>query len=96
MPAPTPIPVAILGVTGYAGEIALRILLNHPHFTVVHAGSDRLGGTMVADAVPSFAGETDLVPVRDPSFINHRTARAYSGAELLGEFFNQLEAVGFT
>ena len=27
----------------------------------VHAGSDRLGGTKVADAVPSFAGETDLV-----------------------------------
>jgi N-acetyl-gamma-glutamyl-phosphate reductase len=60
-----PIPVAILGVTGYAGEIALRILLGHPGFTVVHAGSDRLHGKRVADAVPSFEGETDLVMAPD-------------------------------
>jgi len=54
-------PVAILGATGYAGEIAVRILLGHPAFRIVHAGSDRLGGTRLADAAPSFAGETDLV-----------------------------------
>ncbi len=57
----TPIPVAVLGATGYAGELSIRILLGHPGFTVVHAGSDRLGGTRLADAVPSFQGETDLV-----------------------------------
>jgi N-acetyl-gamma-glutamyl-phosphate reductase len=56
-----PIPVAILGATGYAGEGALRILLGHPGFTVVHAGSDRLGGKPLAEAAPAFAGETDLV-----------------------------------
>ena len=71
------IPVAILGVTGYAGEIALRILLNHPRFTVVHAGSDRLGGQQVADAVPSFAGETDLVMSPDtPEAIRASGAKA--------------------
>jgi N-acetyl-gamma-glutamyl-phosphate reductase len=59
------IPVAILGVTGYAGEIALRILLGHPGFTVVHAGSDRLHGKAVAEAVPGFLGETDLVMAPD-------------------------------
>ena len=63
--APTPIPVAILGVTGYSGEVALRILLGHPGFTVVHAGSDRLHGQRIADAVPAFAGETDLVMAPD-------------------------------
>jgi N-acetyl-gamma-glutamyl-phosphate reductase len=74
---PSAIPVAILGVTGYAGEIALRILLNHPHFTVVHAGSDRLHGQRVADAVPSFAGETDLVMSPDtPEAILASGARA--------------------
>jgi N-acetyl-gamma-glutamyl-phosphate reductase len=57
----TPIPVAVLGATGYAGEGALRILLNHPGFTVVHAGSDRLFGKPLAEAVPSFLGETDLI-----------------------------------
>ncbi len=56
-----PIPVAVLGATGYAGELSIRILLGHPGFTVVHAGSDRLGGTRLADAVPSFQGETELV-----------------------------------
>jgi N-acetyl-gamma-glutamyl-phosphate reductase len=59
------IPVAILGVTGYAGEVALRILLGHPHFTVVHAGSDRLHGQRVADALPAFTGDTDLVMAPD-------------------------------
>ena len=71
------IPVAILGVTGYAGEIALRILLNHPHFTVVHAGSDRLHGQRIADAVPSFAGETNLVMAPDtPEAIRASGAKA--------------------
>jgi N-acetyl-gamma-glutamyl-phosphate reductase len=57
----TRIPVAVLGATGYAGEGAIRILLGHPGFRIVHAGSDRLGGKPLADAAPSFAGETDLV-----------------------------------
>jgi N-acetyl-gamma-glutamyl-phosphate reductase len=56
-----PIPVAILGATGYAGEGALKILLGHPNFRVVHAGSDRLAGTPVGTALPAFANETDLV-----------------------------------
>jgi N-acetyl-gamma-glutamyl-phosphate reductase len=59
------IPVAILGATGYAGEIALRILLGHPGFRIVHAGSDRLSGTPLATAAPAFAGETDLVLAPD-------------------------------
>lgn len=61
----TPIPVAILGATGYAGEISVRILLNHPGFRIVHAGSDRVAGKPLAEAVPSFAGETDLVLAAD-------------------------------
>jgi N-acetyl-gamma-glutamyl-phosphate reductase len=61
----TPIPVAVLGATGYAGEGAIRILLGHPGFRIVHAGSDRLGGKPLAEAVPAFAGETDLVLSED-------------------------------
>jgi len=60
-----PIPVAVLGATGYAGEGAIRILLNHPGFRIVHAGSDRLFGKPLAEAVPSFLGETDLVLAPD-------------------------------
>ncbi|MBA3939486.1 MAG: N-acetyl-gamma-glutamyl-phosphate reductase [Planctomycetes bacterium] len=72
-----PIPVAVLGATGYAGEVALRILLGHPGFRVVHAGSDRLGGQRLADAVPAFAGETDLVLAADtPAALIASGARA--------------------
>ncbi len=60
-----PIPVAILGATGYAGEVTVRILLNHPGFRIVHAGSDRVAGKTLAEIVPAFAGETDLVLAPD-------------------------------
>lgn len=55
------IPVAVLGATGYAGEGAVRILLGHPGFQLVHAGSDRLAGTPLGEAVPALAGESDLI-----------------------------------
>jgi N-acetyl-gamma-glutamyl-phosphate reductase len=61
MTPPIPIPVAILGVAGYAGEVALRILLGHPGFRVVHAGSDRLHGKAIGEVLPAFSGESDLV-----------------------------------
>ncbi len=61
----SPIPVAILGATGYAGEISVRILLNHPGFRIVHAGSDRVAGKPLAEVVPAFAGETDLMLAAD-------------------------------
>ena len=60
-----PVPVAILGATGYAGEISVRILLNHPGFRIVHAGSDRVAGKPLAEVAPAFAGETDLVLAPD-------------------------------
>ena len=60
-----PIPVAILGATGYAGEISVRILLNHPGFSIVHAGSDRVAGKALAEVAPSFASETDLILAPD-------------------------------
>ena len=71
------IPVAILGATGYAGEIALRILLGHDGFKVVHIGSDRVAGQTLASQVPSFAGETDLVLSPDtPEAIRASGAKA--------------------
>jgi N-acetyl-gamma-glutamyl-phosphate reductase len=65
MTTPAQVPVAILGATGYAGEGALRLLLDHPGFRVVHAGSDRLHGQRLADAVPAFANESELVLAPD-------------------------------
>jgi N-acetyl-gamma-glutamyl-phosphate reductase len=70
------IPVAILGASGFAGEGALRILLGHAGFQVVHAGSDRLAGHRVGAAVPALAHETDLVLAPDTA-----EAIAASGAQ---------------
>ncbi|MDA3962324.1 MAG: N-acetyl-gamma-glutamyl-phosphate reductase [Planctomycetota bacterium] len=73
----TAIPVAVLGATGYAGEHSIRILLGHPGFRIVHAGSDRLAGTALAEAVPAFAGETDLILAPDtPEAIRASEAQA--------------------
>ena len=54
------IPIAILGATGYAGEGTVKALLTHPNFSIVHVGSDRLGGTALGDAIPELAGQCDL------------------------------------
>ena len=61
----SPIPVAVLGATGYAGELSVRILLDHPGFELVHVGSDRLAGTAYGEAVPAFAGDCDLALAPD-------------------------------
>jgi N-acetyl-gamma-glutamyl-phosphate reductase len=72
-----PIPVAVLGATGYAGEGAIRILLRHPGFTVVHAGSDRLAGTSLGEAVPALVHESDLILAPDtPDAIRAAGAKA--------------------
>jgi N-acetyl-gamma-glutamyl-phosphate reductase len=72
-----PTPVAVLGATGYAGEVAVRILLGHPGFRLVHVGSDRAHGQRLAEVVPAFAGETDLTLAPDtPEAIAASGARA--------------------
>jgi N-acetyl-gamma-glutamyl-phosphate reductase len=72
-----PTPVAVLGATGYAGEVAVRILLGHPGFRLVHVGSDRAHGQRLAEVVPAFAGETDLTLSPDtPEAIAASGARA--------------------
>lgn len=72
------IAVAIVGATGYAGEGSLRILLGHPGFKIVHAGSDRLAGTPVGEALPALAAECpDLILAPDtPELIISSGAQA--------------------
>ena len=54
------IKAAIVGATGYAGEGTLKLLLGHPHVDIVHAGSDRLAGTDITEAVPSLGRSCSL------------------------------------
>ncbi|TVR07921.1 MAG: N-acetyl-gamma-glutamyl-phosphate reductase [Planctomycetota bacterium] len=74
----TPVPVAVLGATGYAGEGTVKILLGHPHAEIVHVGSDRLPGTPLSEVVPELAGACDLtLAPDDPETI------AASGAQVI-------------
>jgi len=57
----TKINVAILGATGYTGEEALRILLNHPHVRVARLFSLEFVGTPVSEAFPRFSKASELV-----------------------------------
>ena len=57
----TKINVAILGATGYTGEEALRILLNHPHVRVARLFSLEFVGTRVSQAFPRFSKASELV-----------------------------------
>lgn len=58
---PTKINVAILGATGYTGEEALRILVNHPHVRVARVFSLEFVGLPVSQAFPRFSRSSDLV-----------------------------------
>lgn len=57
----TPVRVAVAGGSGYIGAELLRLLLLHPHVTVVGVTSERLAGARVDRAYPHLRGLTDLV-----------------------------------
>lgn len=62
----------VMGATGYAGAELLRILANHPEFTIHAATSDSDAGAAVCDLYPTFRGTLDglvLVPHDDPSLL---------------------------
>jgi N-acetyl-gamma-glutamyl-phosphate reductase len=48
--------VTILGATGYAGSLLLRLLLEHPAVEAIVAVSSSRAGQPLADALPAFAG----------------------------------------
>lgn len=56
----TPLTVAILGGSGYAGGEFLRLALQHPHLNVVQVTSERLAGQPVTSAHPNLRGVTRL------------------------------------
>ena len=46
----------ILGATGYAGSLLLRLLLDHPHVNTIVAVSSSRAAQPLATALPAFAG----------------------------------------
>ncbi len=55
------IKAAILGATGYTGEEATRILLNHPHVEITRLFSLEFVGQKVWEAFPRFSNRLDMV-----------------------------------
>ncbi|MCX5657596.1 MAG: N-acetyl-gamma-glutamyl-phosphate reductase, partial [Candidatus Omnitrophica bacterium] len=53
--------VAIVGVTGYAGEELLRILLNHPMVKISYVAAKIDKPTHCDELFPRFKGKTDLI-----------------------------------
>jgi len=62
--SPEPLPVAIVGGSGYAGGELLRILLQHPFVRVEQVTSDRHAGQPIALLHPNLRGLTKLTFVR--------------------------------
>ncbi len=54
------IKVAILGATGYTGEEAIRILLNHPHVEIARVFSLEFIGQKVGDVFPRLGNRMNL------------------------------------
>jgi N-acetyl-gamma-glutamyl-phosphate reductase len=56
MPVPSPIPTAVVGVTGYEGANLARLLAAHPHFALIEATARREIGVALGRALPALAG----------------------------------------
>jgi N-acetyl-gamma-glutamyl-phosphate reductase len=55
------IKVAVLGATGYTGEEAIRLLLNHPRVEIARLFSLEFVGEKVCEAFPRFSKKLDVV-----------------------------------
>lgn len=51
-----PLPVAVLGGTGYVAGEFLRLLAGHPHLALVAAASESRAGRLLAETFPNLAG----------------------------------------
>lgn len=91
MTAPPTITASIIGASGYTGGELLRILIDHPHVSIVAATSRSLLGEPIHRAHPNLRGRTDLlfaspqeVPQTDVAFLclPHGVAATEIGAWL--------------
>lgn len=60
MTSSSPLSVAIVGASGYAGGEFLRLALSHPNLKVTQVTSERLAGQPAAIAHPNLRGRTNL------------------------------------
>ena len=56
-----PIPVAVIGASGYTGVELLRLLCDHPRARLVHRCALKNAGQRASDLFPNLLGRVDLV-----------------------------------
>jgi N-acetyl-gamma-glutamyl-phosphate reductase len=56
-----PVPVAVLGATGYVGAELVRVLSRHPGITLAFVSSEQYRGKRASDVYPALLGYADLV-----------------------------------
>jgi N-acetyl-gamma-glutamyl-phosphate reductase len=56
--------VAIIGASGYSGEVLVQLLLNHPHAELVAVTSRQNAGQTLAQVFPKFAGHPKSKAIR--------------------------------
>ncbi|MDF2440741.1 MAG: N-acetyl-gamma-glutamyl-phosphate reductase, partial [Abditibacteriota bacterium] len=61
MPSQSPLPIALIGASGYTGAELARLLANHPHAEIVVAtASGERAGQPLSDIFPSLRGVCDV------------------------------------
>ena len=63
-PSSDPVPVAIVGASGYSGEELVRLLLSHPHAVLTTVTSRQYAGQSIAQVFPRFASHPRARTVR--------------------------------
>jgi N-acetyl-gamma-glutamyl-phosphate reductase len=56
--------VAIIGASGYSGEVLVQLLLNHPHAELVAVTSRQYAGQTLAQVFPKFASHPKSLSIR--------------------------------
>src|SRR5258708_4832487 len=56
--------VAIIGASGYSGEVLVQLLLNHPHAELVAVTSRQNAGQTLAQVFPKFASHPKAKALR--------------------------------
>ncbi|MFM7522162.1 MAG: N-acetyl-gamma-glutamyl-phosphate reductase [Planctomycetota bacterium] len=75
----SPVPVAILGATGYTALELIKLLLRHPHARIVAVTSRQEGKPPIASVHPSLVGRLDLaLEDLDPEAVAARAACVFS------------------
>lgn len=79
-PAGPPVPVAVVGASGYSGEELVRLLLHHPGVELVAVTSRQQAGQTVAQVFPRFAGHPRARTLR---FVEPDVAALAAGARVV-------------